>query len=140
MINFSTDIEKQRLAMADSILLFGEAVPYTKEKRLNGDYYIFPSKFTNDIMEAFTTGCMSRMSEQEQNFTMLFVEWQQWLEDNSYTAGSEEDRQNSSVEITKERGALEALNNWVVDELACNPHPEMNSCFDTVYTYTNNCE
>ena len=135
-IDFYANNDKMKLAMADAIQLFGENIPYTKEQMLNGMVVLFPKHFTDGGMEAFTTGCMARLSPAEKTFFMKFIDWQQWLEDEGFTAGSAEDI--AGYEDT-ERDALQAYNNWLVDEMACTPHQIINECFDSGFEFVSVC-
>lgn len=121
-INFYNDCEMATESMQDAINTFKENIPYTSIRGLDGNTYLFTSHFTECVVLFFSTQCMSSMSRIEQDFLLLFIDWQNFLltdPQNPITAGSVEDTYESD-----EKDALLAFNNWLVDEIAGTPHPE----------------
>lgn len=121
-IGFFTNTAKMDSAYSSAKELFGQHRPYTTRRRLSGTVIVFNTHFTDSAIEAFKTDCITKLSPEEGKFLLHFIDWQNFLLTdplNPITAGSVED-----TFVSSERDALEAFNNWLVDEVAGTPHPD----------------
>ncbi len=115
-LEFYQDEAKMDTAIADSKELFAENLPYESERRLASTVVIFSDHFMQTAREALTTGCIAKMSDEEED---VFFGWVQYENGSGYR------------DITEsEEGAFRSLSQWLIDELACLPHPVLNACFD----------
>ncbi len=106
--------------------VFGESDPYTTETRLDGDVIIFDDHFITVFREALTTGCMAKMNAGETALFWEFIEYQNGASERDITRGS--------------NSVMDSLDQWLTDEIACVPHPVLNSCFDApTHTWTSGC-
>jgi len=122
-IAFFSNIEKMDAAYANAKEIFGQHLPYTTKHKLSGDVIVFNTHFTESALEAFKTDCMTKLSEYESAFLLEFIDWQNFLLADPLVPiapGSVED-----TYVSDEKDALEAFNNWLVDEIAGTPHPEV---------------
>lgn len=123
-VEFFSNTEKMDAAYCAAQEVFGEHKPYTYKRTLSGKVLVFNSHFTKEAVAAFTTNCLSKLSQEEEAFLLHFIDWQNFLltdPQNPIIAGSVED---TYVSATGEKAELEAFNNWLVDELAGTPHPK----------------
>jgi hypothetical protein len=115
---FFTCTPQQNSSITDAKSVFGENLPYTIVRRLSGDIIIFSEHFINGIREAFTTGCMSLLTYDEELLLKKYITYQ-----------------NTSIyrDITNDESAvLVELDAWLMREYRCEPQPIENECF----TYT----
>ena len=110
-------------AIYDAKELFGRHRPYsTQDTIVEGVYkYLFNPHFTTEMIDFFSTQCVTAFSTEELAFLRVFIEWQEFLiadPQNIIIAGSVED-----TFAADDKAALLALNDWLVDELAGVPHP-----------------
>jgi len=124
-MKFYNDESKQTLAMNDAKQLFGENTPYTIIPTIDGEQIVFNTHFTDSVRTALSTECVLSMSKYELSLFKEFIAWQSWLVDQDpiVEAGSEED-----TFYSKDNDAMMALNNWLVDEVAGQSHPKINTC------------
>ncbi|MEA3495602.1 MAG: hypothetical protein U9R42_06150 [Bacteroidota bacterium] len=106
-------------AISDVKEIFNAHRPYETVKTLNGDTFIFNEHFTREMINTLTTSCLTALSTTEADLLIQFIEWQNYLADNTIVAGSVDD---DYVSVTGEKDVLIALNNWLVDELAGSEH------------------
>lgn len=106
-------------AINDAKEIFNAHRPYETIRTLNGDQFIFNEHFTTEMINTLTTSCLTALSTTEADLLIQFIEWQNWLSDSGFTAGSVDD---DYVSVTNEKDVLIALNNWLVDELAGSEH------------------
>ncbi len=115
-LEFYQDSTKMDLAVADSKELFAENLPYETERRLTGTVIIFSDHFIQTTREAITTGCIAKMSSEEEE---VFFGWVQYENGSGYR------------DITEtEESLYSALSQWLVDDVACLQHPAANACFN----------
>jgi len=114
-INFGIAVAKE---------LLGENLPYTIEKRLDGDVVIFNKHFINTFLEALTTGCIAKMNETEKDILFKYIDYQNKLLND--TTPSDMDNETKLV--------IEYLDKWLYDEISCTPHIKLNECFDQKFT------
>jgi len=110
-INFGIAVAKE---------LLGENLPYTIEKRLDGDIVIFNKHFINTFLEALTTGCIAKMNEKEKDILFKYIKHQDSL-------------LNGVVDTeldTETRLVIKFIDKWLYDELKCTRHIKANECFD----------
>jgi len=110
-INFGIAIAKE---------LLGESLPYTIEKRLDGDVVIFNDHFINTFLEALTTGCIAKMNEKEKNILFKYIKYQ-----NNLLNGV------TDIDVdTETKLVIKFIDKWLYDELNCTKHIKTNECFD----------
>lgn len=112
-------------AVYDAKELFGQHRPYETVQTLSGGVIVFNKHFTDEAVDSFLTNCMVKLSKEEGDLLLQFIDWQNFLladPQNPIVAGSPED---TYVSATDEKDVLIAFNNWLVDELAGTPHPEI---------------
>ena len=118
---FFSNIEKMDAAYYSAKDLFAGNDPYRRVNRLSGPAVVMDKHFTDNALEAFSTDCLNKLSQSEADFLLHFIDWQNFLLSdpvNPIVAGSAED-----TYVSVERDALEAFNNWLVDEIAETAHP-----------------
>lgn len=119
---FFSDTKKIDVAVADAKQTFGENTPYVIETKITGKTILFNTHFITTIREALTTGCMAKMSSNEELLFLDFI---------SYQNGDGFRDISSNV-----NDILKALDIWMTNELKCIPNGAVNSCFiDTVHTW-----
>ena len=122
-VEFYGNIAKMDAAYYDAKEFFQEHKPYTEKYTLSGSVYVFNTHFTTEALESFNTDNLKYLSLEERTFLLLFIEWQNFLladPENPIAPGSVED-----TFVSVEKAQLEAFNNWLIDELAGTPHPEV---------------
>ena len=92
--------------------LFSEKQSYVIEPRLQGDITIFPETFIRVLREAFSTGCMSKMGEEEIQLVRHLIAY-------------EEDIDTPGINT----GVVEDLDGWIMNIINCEPNPVINACF-----------
>jgi len=110
-INFGIAVAKE---------LLGENLPYTIEKRLEGDVVILDDHFINTFLEALTTGCIAKMNEKEKNILFKYVKYQDNLLNGVVDADLD----------TETRLVIKFIDKWLYDEINCTRHIKTNECFD----------
>lgn len=119
-VQFFSNVEKMDAAYTEAKEYFGEHKPYRTVRSLSGPKVVMNKHFTTEAVLALGSGIMTPLSKEEGEFLIHFIEWQNYLledPENPIVAGSAEDLFESD-----ERDALEAFNNWLVDEIAGTPH------------------
>jgi len=103
-----------------SISLMGEHRPYRVRKDIAGNsVVVFNEHFLYGVREAMSNGCVQSLGEVESAFWYKFVEFQNDVQDGV----RDNPDKDADVEV-----ALNALNEWVVVELAGGEHLS-SSCY-----------
>jgi hypothetical protein len=104
--------------------LLGENLPYVVEKRMSGEVIIFNDHFIDTTLEALTTDCIAKMNTAEQNVLFDYLEYL-----NSLWNGYEYEHPYGT-----KKEVVEALDKWIIDEVQCNGHDEVNACWNQKFT------
>lgn len=104
----------------DSVLfakqLFGNKDPFAIDMRPDGHVVIFSEHFIYAYRKALSLNCVAEMTKSEKDFYFEFVQWNKDKEFNDISDASFQDK------------ALAALDQWTLDELMGNEHPNYVTC------------
>ena len=89
--------------------IYSEREPYTEEIRLNGNTIIFDDVFIRLCEEAFDTGCMQKMSEDEFELFQKFISYQ-----------------DGTLAVIDDN--VIALDNWFVNIIKDESNPVVSTC------------
>jgi len=102
--------------------VFGENTPYTIETKITGKTILFNTHFITTIREALTTGCMAKMSGDEE---LLFLEFISYQNGDGF--------RDIATDVND---VLIALDLWMTNELNCMPNGIVNQCYtDVTHTW-----
>lgn len=104
--------------------LFGESIPFTIERTLDGEIVIFDDKFINKFLEALSTGCIAKMGPSEKRLLFAYTQYETGILNDSV-----------GVHVPADMAiAVKALDEWVFDEIGKKGHKKLNACYSKVFT------
>jgi hypothetical protein len=108
----------------ETIEYFGENQPYVLGSSITGPntVIIFNEHFIATLREALSTNCTAKMSGVEESLFFDYID---------YCNG------NVIVDISASiyDRVLVAVDQWVYNEVRCQPQPELNACYDAVHNW-----
>jgi len=113
-VEFYRDYNKINKAVTDATNLFGENVPYVKDRRIEGKVVIFDKHFIDGVILALTNGCMAMFNDTE---AALFEDFLRSQDNYSFR------------DITYDNDdILVALDKWLLNLTLELDNPVINSC------------